>query len=536
MTRTELARKIRKPGETVELNMHNPLHYSWVMGMYHGEETVSLSLPLLYSAISNTVMQAPAPLSQGRDFSSGAEVEGVHWNLNNNRLTVRAVTSLQNTAMFIDEYLEIRTSAGESVDGYARTTNDSHHTVLTFETGFDPSEFSSHDLEIDYSVTWADAANGPVRALMSSRDIKRDVYFNTAVKQVHLYDPVKKKEGTSAPINIVYNREILKTDVDYNYQSSFNPSTGKQKLFAPLSAWVEFQPDSNEEFDHIDISSFQLKMDCQSGISKYTKTGREESISAHFTAQPDESAAHPNGFSFKLDPQWLDDVPSARWPVRDRVDFYFSVNYVLKSGKLGTIQIGSDLDKSAVDDAGSVEAGWLNLLWGCLAPGTRILMADGSEKPVEEICIGERVLMDGNGNCATVEDTLTGNEPRNMVRFQMLGGRELTCTRDHAIVTNMGIMKAEDVHGNCRMCTPDNSYVGLIGIWDVPGDKIYNLVLKPEGASDIPENGCTMFAEGILVGDNTMQGYVGKQKTVNEAPNIYLEESDMKRRIWGNKL
>ena len=377
-----------------------------------------------------------------------------------------------------------------------------------------------------------DAANGPMRALMSSRDIQRDIYLNTAVKQVHVYDPVKKTAGGVPPINIVFNREILKGDVDYNYQSTFNPNTGKQYLYSPLSAWVEFQEDSDEVFESIDITTFELKMDCQRGFSKYTKTGRETSISAHFTAQPDEQATHPNGFSFRLDPNWMDDVPSGRWPIRDRVDFYFSVNYKLKSGKYGTIQIGSALDKTSTGDAGSADAGWLNLLWGCLAPGTRIRMSDKSEKAIEQICVGEYVQMDAHGNRAKVTDVVTGNEPRSMVRIQMLGGRELTCTCDHPIVTDRGIMRADEVHGNCRLCTPDGGHVGIIGIWDVPGGDIYNLVLQPETVQGTDDEGCTMFAEGVLVGDNNMQGALGVVKAPPISENPHRAESEVKREIW----
>ena len=155
MTRAELARLIRRPGETVELDLKDPVHRAWVMGLYHGEETVKTRLPALCEVMQRTIAQPPLPIPKGGDFSSGAELESIQWERNGNHLTVHAVTSLQNDAMFIDEYLEIRTAAGEGVDGYARTTNDAHHTSLNFETEFDPEKFNSDVLEIDYSVTWS---------------------------------------------------------------------------------------------------------------------------------------------------------------------------------------------------------------------------------------------------------------------------------------------------------------------------------------------------------------------------------------------
>lgn len=532
MDRITLARSIRSPGSTIELDLQNPQQREWLLSLYGGEEMIRQRLPALHQTYAATLQDPPPPLARGGDFVSGAEVEGVHWQRNGNQLSVRAVTSLPETALFIDEYLEIRTSAGESVDGCAQSASDSHHTVLTLDTEFDPAKFKSDILEIDYTATWCEADTGRLRALMSSRDVHRQVYLNSAVKEVHLEAPVKRA-GTEYPINIAYNRDFLPSEeVDYRYQSSFNPSTGKQRLFAPLSAWVEFQEGTEEQFDNIDITTFVLKMDCKHGLSTYTKTGREKPIEKHFVAQPDAEGTHPNGFSFSLNPEWMDDVPSRRWPIRDRVDFFFAVNFKLKSGREGTIQIGSDLSEAAKKDSGSAVAGWLNLVWGCLAPGTRILMADGTERPIEQIKAGDVVRMDAQGNRAVVDKAVGGNEPRSMVNIQMLGGRTLVCTQDHPIVTDRGTMKAVDVHGNCRLCTPDGGHVTIIGIWDTPGGEIYNLVLRPEGAQRPPEGGCTMFAERVLVGDNGMQGALG---IVQEEPftvNPHREETAQKRALW----
>lgn len=534
MNRVELAHSIRRPGDTVELDFQNPLHQEWFLSLYGGEEVVQKELPALHHSYTQ-ICRAPAdPLRRGGDFVPGAEIEGIHWERNGNHLSVRAITSLPEMALFIDEYLEIRTAAGESVDGYAQSTSDTHHTVLTLETEFDPKQYKSDVLEIDYTATWAYANNDQLRALMSSRDIHRQVYLNSAVQEVHVYAPVKKKETEQWPINISYNRDFIERElIDYTYQSSFNPNTGKQHLYAPLSAWVEFQDTMPvEEFQEIDISSFVLKMDCTRGVSTYVVAGREDKIRSHFTAQPDEENTHPNGFSFTLNPEWMDDVPAGRWPIRDRVDLYFTVNYKLKSGGTGTIQIGSDLADSSKSDSGSAQVGWLNLLWGCLAPGTRIIMANQEEKPIEEIQKGNLVQMDASGARAVVVDVVQGYEPRSMVSIQMLGGRTLVCTQDHPIVTNLGTMRAVDVHGNCRLRTPDGGFVGIIGIWDCPGGDIYNLVLRPENTQKIPDGGCTMFAERVLVGDNGMQGALGVVKDELPAVNPHREESTRKRALW----
>lgn len=537
MKRFTLKNDIRQPGKMVELDFQNPVHREWFLSLYGGEENLRQRLPALNAAYQQTCREPPPPLvTTGGDFCAGASVDCVCWTREGNHLCVQAVTSLPDLAFFVDEYLEIRTAAGECVDGYAQSTADTYHTTLTLETDFDPEKFKSDILEVDYTITWANAATGELRAFMSSRDVHRQVLLNSTVKEIHLLDPIKKR-GSAFPINIAYNRNFIPSDqVDYMYQEKFNYSTGKQKLYAPLSAWVEFVPGTPtkelEEFDEIDTTTFLLKMDCGRGVAYYTKTGRETSIQQHFFAKPNGKNGDTNGFYFALEPDWMDDVPAGRWPIRDRVDLNFSVDFKLKSGGRGNIQIGSCLPASAAQDSGALKCGWFNLIWGCLAAGTRILMADGSQKVIETIEVGEEIQMDAEGRVARVVSTASGNEPHDMVTIETLGGRRLVCTQDHPVITEKGPLRASDIHGDCRLITSTGAYVGIIGIWASPGTAIYNLELCPEEQREPPASGCTMFAEDILVGDNTMQGGMGQAREEPPRENPHRAEADCKRALW----
>jgi hypothetical protein len=360
------------------------------------------------------------------------------------------------------------------------------------------------------------------------------LYLNSVVKEIHIFDPVKRAADKTLPINIAYNRNFIdKSTVDYFYQSSFNPNTGYQKLYAPLNVWVEFN-DSEDVFKEIDIDTFSLKMDCQNGTKYYDiSSDRAGKVKSHFFAEPakNNDIQYANGFSFRLADDWNTDVPSKRWPVRERVDMSFQVEYILESGKRGNISIESYESGSSFNDSSSATVGWLNLIWGCLAKGTNILMADGSEKAIETIACGEEVIMDCEGNVAVVTDISTGFEERNMVHIETLSGYHFVCTEDHPVVTNKGIMKAINVHGDCRLYTP-KGLISINGIWDVPGGDVYNLTLKPKGADVAPEAGCTMFAGGLMVGDNGMQGTLGKTEKKIQGVNPHIVEADVKRKLW----
>lgn len=95
--------------------------------------------------------------------------------------------------------------------------------------------------------------------------------------------PVKKNTGAALPIDICYNRiPLSEEDVDYIYLDSFNPATGKQRLWAPLAADVALDEANSNPFYQIDITPFTLKMDSGKGFAQYITEGREDEVISAF--------------------------------------------------------------------------------------------------------------------------------------------------------------------------------------------------------------------------------------------------------------
>lgn len=68
-------------------------------------------------------------------------------------------------------------------------------------------------------------------------------------------------------------------------------------------------------------------------------------------------------------------------------------------------------------------------------PGTMVLMADGSEKPIENVKIGERIINHKNEE-ATVTDVIERHFTGNMITVKLRGWyRELTATETHHTIT-----------------------------------------------------------------------------------------------------
>ncbi len=75
----------------------------------------------------------------------------------------------------------------------------------------------------------------------------------------------------------------------------------------------------------------------------------------------------------------------------------------------------------------------LTLVWGCLAAGTPVRMADGSVKRIEDVEVQEQVQADPGGRLLTVIDTLVGIEEEPLVAITDNRGHYLAMTKTHPV-------------------------------------------------------------------------------------------------------
>lgn len=77
----------------------------------------------------------------------------------------------------------------------------------------------------------------------------------------------------------------------------------------------------------------------------------------------------------------------------------------------------------------------------CFVAGTKVKMADGSYKPIEEVLVGEEVLSYdekiGKSVPKRVDQTWT-NPPKPLVKVTLQSGETVTCTEDHLFLTEDG--------------------------------------------------------------------------------------------------
>ena len=146
----------------------------------------------------------------------------------------------------------------------------------------------------------------------------------------------------------------------------------------------------------------------------------------------------------------------------------------------------------------------LKVEYGCLAEGTQITMADGKNLPIESVQVNTHSVASQQNTTLQVVGNSRGVEPIPMIEISTADGHRLMATSGHPIVTSKGIRLAKQLAvGDIVITSQGRSALVTVAEVEYRG-RIWNLDLGQDG-SNIPIVEQTMFANGILVGDQTMQ-------------------------------
>ncbi|MCY1082654.1 Hint domain-containing protein [Archangium lansingense] len=158
-----------------------------------------------------------------------------------------------------------------------------------------------------------------------------------------------------------------------------------------------------------------------------------------------------------------------------------------------------------------------NLDWrnACLAEGTRVTKADGSQVPVEQVKVGDKLLANGKGLALTVTTVSRGAESKPIVKLRDALGGEVMVTQTHPMLTaSRGVVQAGELKVGDALLTRTGS-AKLVGVERVPyAGQVFNFALgTKEELAQAPAEARTLYANGYLVGDSQMQSTLEKQRT-----------------------
>lgn len=186
-------------------------------------------------------------------------------------------------------------------------------------------------------------------------------------------------------------------------------------------------------------------------------------------------------------------------------DFSLVVS-VRVQGRPAWATVSSQIDEDTIT---AREIPPVQVVAGCIAKGTRVTLASGVARAVEQLKAGDRVQSEGGD--LEIAAIASGMREAS-VTLTLAGGQSVQVSTIHAIPTQRGIVQAQELRLGDELTTSSGtSPVTRIVAEVLPEPlQVYDLVLTPARVS--PKQGSTYFAGGILVGDGAMKAALAEAK------------------------
>lgn len=225
--------------------------------------------------------------------------------------------------------------------------------------------------------------------------------------------------------------------------------------------------------------------------------------------------------NWNIGPDWLQGAP---WDQGDVVDLDFTLNFAVQPGGTATLRVTSVPQGVGTPPNNIATVAPIKFVWGCVAAGTLVRMADGDLRPIETLKAGERVA-DGQGASLRIAEVWRGHEAAPLYRLATPSGADVRVTAGHPVPTADGVKAACDLAAG-MMVTTRTGQEALSVIERVSHDgAVINLDLLPDGAdtlAEIADDVVTAFeAGGIVIGDNRMQGVLVQQALAAPGPDPF---------------
>ncbi|GHT32215.1 hypothetical protein AGMMS49574_15300 [Bacteroidia bacterium] len=491
-----------------KLDFSNAQDCNKIYSLYGGETRMKAELPALYDLIQRTrnYCQKNNPLNAIKDdggFQDCAYIDYIEYDAENKIVYAKAIVSLTVQAFWIDSKIELTTGNGEYIHTEYLTTENAFRQEMTIVVpNIDESQFTSKLIDAKLTSLWHSSQS----KMLESQEAEDQSIINSddIIGQITVNDPNHIKTSTDDFIKVVYNRTPGdKEIVDYDYPQG--PIGGSQPLF--LDCYGSATLTEGKTFDK--IGALNLLVDSQKGVAYY-----KNDISNRIYATA-------NGFEWKLNNDWQNNVPTSRLPQRDPVYFRMKLNFYCKGDDNEyDITIASDINPIT---SNIKQISQLLLLWGCCAEDTKILMSDGKTKNISDISIGDEVVSIPQKLMARVTNVWKGKESSLIcIRSKSLG--EIKVTNQHPLITKEGIKAAEDLNGNDKLLIQDGRYDDICNIYIINDYKgfVYNLTLETD---KLDSKGLSMIGNGYVIGDNNMQGQIINSS--HTASIKYLDDDDL---------
>lgn len=410
--------------------------------------------------------------------------------------------------LFKDYTLYPAAEKGNSKDG---CFGESIRAEFTVEEG-------NKNISAFYTAVWKEGQE--LRAQIYGKSfLTENITGGAGVRDFQMINPVKK-HGTG-PIVVVYNRRPNSKEyfIDYNHDEKID-SDG-QELYLRVSGTVEME----DESVIMDVFPNDIILRVTGRGTVNYKPITEQDVKRIFPdlARPvAERIKKPFHFSFDLD--WGGKVPARRLPLKDPVDFFMVIPYILNNYTTGHLIASSTAYSEAGPHVRNIPQ--LLLLWGCLGENSLITMADQSQRPIQEVRIGEMVMGMKLDQDVTetfyVSNIICGHENILYV-VETEDGKSLACSDSHVFRTLEGMKQVRNLCGQDILIDEHGRPLKITALYPRKEGTVYNLMLKHP--QEDTEKGAWMLANGLWNGDFIAQNQAERPRLRAAGNNRLLREA-----------
>lgn len=183
--------------------------------------------------------------------------------------------------------------------------------------------------------------------------------------------------------------------------------------------------------------------------------------------------------------------------------------------------------------------------FGCIRRGQKVLMSDGTEKPIEQLKVGDVVM--SNGELLRVQNVTTGNDDVFFSITTDSGAPALVVTANHPVAVKSGtetgqswvqaqkLKEGQEIYRRTQPFERADQAAKIVKIEKISqSDQVYNLSLAQVNGQPIASETASFYVEGIRVGDNALQNKLGHTKTapVKPAPLKLVGKEQIDHRNW----
>jgi hypothetical protein len=122
---------------------------------------------------------------------------------------------------------------------------------------------------------------------------------------------------------------------------------------------------------------------------------------------------------------------------------------------------------------------------GCFDAGTKILLANGQSKPIEEIIEGDKVLDPITKKSIKIRHIYSGSEKEALIEV-VIATESLRVTRKHPFITKRGLLQAHELSLNDLVLTKSGAYESITSLRNLKikdNQIVYNLELDIESTN-----------------------------------------------------